>query len=128
MATESAAPVAPATAEDNGKKRKKLPEVAKVFDTKAKLDAGQKEARDKGHTYDTRKFKVTVNGKSMFVLGYSPANAAGQVIEELGIAVEELDPSERAAFQMKPETFVSKLSDEDRKAVLALLTAKPAKK
>lgn len=105
---------APAEAEATGKKR--LPKVTKVFNSLAELNAGQADAKAKGHTYDTRKFKVTGPKGTKFVLAYSPANAAGQVAEDLGITVEEIDPSERAAFQPTAKTVknsIGKLSDGD---------------
>lgn len=137
MDTTTATPAttsAPA-AQANGKpERKKLPKVQKVFATKAELDKGQEVAKKAGHTYDTRKFKVTSqDGKTTkYVLAFSPANAGSQVVEDMGLNIEELDAAERTPFQptkATAEKVLAKLSQADRDAILAELTAsKKAKK
>lgn len=137
MANETATQAtAAAQAEANGTKRKRLPEVDKVFKTKAEVDAGQKVAREKGHTYDTRKFRVIDStGKvELFVLAYSPANAASQVWDKMGVQVEEVDPSDRVPFQQSPEKSaanllsntdaLSKLPKEQRDALIKALQGK----
>ena len=115
------------------KQRRKLPEVQKIFESKAELDKGQAHAKANQHTYDTRKFLVTsADGKvKKHVLAYSPANAVGMVWEHLGVKVEELDPSERQPFQPTKQTVknaISKLSEEDRKAILAEIAGDSKKK
>ena len=127
---------AAAVAEGNGTKRKKLPEVQKVFKTEAELNEGQKVAIEKGHTYDTRKFSVaSADGKVIkYVLAYSPANAASQVFEDLGIKVDELDAKARTPFQPSKEKAVdtiignaSSLTDEQKEALLKAMGIDPKK-
>lgn len=129
MTQQANTPATPAKTE-----RKRKEKIAKVFKTKAELDAGQKDAIAKEHDYDTRKFQVTsADGKTtFFVLGYSAANVAGQVHKALGIKVEELDPSPKSRTAT-PEQMVQtltantealqKLSDKDREALLKALQA-----
>jgi hypothetical protein len=116
---------APAATETEGNgKRRKLPEVRKVFLTKEELDQGQAEAINQGHDYDTKKYKVTGNGTERFVLGFSPANAVSQVYDAMGVTVEELDAKARAARVPKsPEAIFASLSDEDKKVIEKLLKA-----
>lgn len=122
----------PATEAPAGKTaRKKLPKVTKLFTNKGDLDKGQEDARTKGHTYDTRKFKVTNpgNGKTAFVLAYSPANACSVAGEAMGLQVEELDPTERQPFQLsvdKVKDRVKGMSEAEKAEILALLGAAPA--
>lgn len=110
--------------------RKKLPPINKLHTSKEALDAAQKDAREKGHSYDTRKFKVTANGKTAFVLGYSPANAAGTAYEAIGIQVEELDPSDRKPFEVSKDKIMERvkgMSKEDQEAIAALLASQGVK-
>ena len=108
-------------------KRRRLPPVDKSFASEAELSKGQSKALELGHTYDTRKFKVTAGGKNFFVLGYSPASAVAEVWEQIGVQVTELDPKARAAMVLTPQVLIEKfvgLSEEDRKFVLASLNKK----
>ncbi len=129
MSTATQTPAA--TIPANNGKRKRLPEVPKVFNSLAELDAGCKVAEDQGHTYDTRRFEVlSADGKvKKFVLGYSPANAASQVFEDMGIKVTALDAGGRAtkavaATKENALAIFEKLSETDRAALVKMMGIK----
>jgi hypothetical protein len=129
MSTDQTKPAAAAPAAKA--ERKKLPEVKRVFSSLADIDAGKKDAAAKGHTNSLNRYKVTDGKKTVYVLDYSPASAAGRVYQEFGLSIEGLDTG--APFQLSPDKMASKLlegdtlkklSEADRKALLDALTKK----
>lgn len=117
--------------------RRQLPEIKRVFATRKELDEAQKDAQSKGHDRDVRKFAVTCNGKTIFVLSYNPSYAAYMSWKDAGMTIEEIDPQtvsrtmtpEKMAAKLTSDTDgLAKLSDKDKKALIAALEASSKKK
>lgn len=83
----------------------KLTGTPMVFTSEQEVHAGSERAKELGHTYDTRKFKVQFKGNTFYCLGYSPANAVSRCWEGLGIQVAEL----KAAAVLTKEDLLSRV-------------------
>jgi len=99
----------------------------KIFTTVEALNEGCAAAQAKGATYDTKKYKVSGHGKEIFVMGYSPANAASQVYEQFGIEVVSLDQAETNVNNLVNRLVnntekLGELSESTRKQLLELLS------
>lgn len=98
-----------------GKEKKKL-----CFGTKAELDAAVHEARTKDGiaASATRKYKVTGNGKTFWVMG-TRDNALGRCYLEMGgITIEELDANIKPATPASLIAALRSMTADERKQFL----------
>lgn len=105
--------------------KSKLPKIEKrVFTSLADCDVAKAAGEKLGHSDSVRRFRVTGGGKTVYVISYSPAQAAGEAYADVGVTVETLDASTRAILTPeKALAAMSKMSDADRKAILDGLKA-----